>query len=116
MDGVEGLTQEPIPPGKTFVYEFDLHQDGTYFYHSHGAMQEIMGMSGMFVIHPGDPRAGGGPRLRPDLPGVRHPAAGRTSPTAISMDFNWFTINGRSGPYTTPMRRAARQPGPHPAS
>ena len=28
-DGVEGLTQEPILAGKAFVYEFDLHQDGT---------------------------------------------------------------------------------------
>jgi FtsP/CotA-like multicopper oxidase with cupredoxin domain len=25
MDGVPGLTQEPIPPGGEFVYEFDLH-------------------------------------------------------------------------------------------
>ena len=52
MDGVPGLTQEPIPPGGKFVYEFDLHQHGTFFYHSHGPMQEIMGMMGLFVIHP----------------------------------------------------------------
>ena len=76
-DGVEGITQEPIPPGKTFFYAFDLHQEGSYFYHSHGAMQEIMGMSGMFVIQPREAyEAGGRPRLRPDLPGVRHPAPG----------------------------------------
>jgi FtsP/CotA-like multicopper oxidase with cupredoxin domain len=52
MDGVPGLTQDPIPPGGKFLYEFDLHQNGTFFYHSHGGMQEIMGMSGLFVIHP----------------------------------------------------------------
>ena len=32
MDGVPGLTQDPIAPGETFVYEFTLHQHGTFFY------------------------------------------------------------------------------------
>ena len=36
----------PSPPGGRFVYEFTLHQAGTYFYHSHMAMQEMMGMLG----------------------------------------------------------------------
>ena len=40
MDGVSGLTQAPIPPGGRSVYEFTLHQEGTYFYHSHMAMQD----------------------------------------------------------------------------
>ena len=31
MDGVPGLTQDPIMPGKDFVYEFELHQAGTFF-------------------------------------------------------------------------------------
>ena len=35
MDGVQGLTQWGILPGDTFVYEFTLHQNGTFFYHSH---------------------------------------------------------------------------------
>jgi hypothetical protein len=34
------------------VYEFTLHQEGTYFYHSHMAMQEMMGMLGAFIMHP----------------------------------------------------------------
>jgi len=33
MDGGPGISQEPIQPGKTFVYEFTLHQHGTFFYH-----------------------------------------------------------------------------------
>src|SRR2546425_1880147 len=44
MDGAPGSSQDPIPPGGRFVYEFTLHQEGTYFYHSHMAMQEMMGM------------------------------------------------------------------------
>ena len=51
-DGVPGLTQDLIPPGGTFVYEYDLHQTGTFFYHSHIAMQEAFGMTGLFIIHP----------------------------------------------------------------
>ena len=33
MDGVGGLTQPHIPPGKTFVYEFILRKAGTFMYH-----------------------------------------------------------------------------------
>ena len=52
MDGTPGISQDPIPPGGTFVYEFQLRQHGTFFYHSHMAMQELMGLVGLFVIHP----------------------------------------------------------------
>ena len=51
QDGVPGLVQDFIPPGEAFVYEFDLHQHGTFFYHAHVAMQEAMGMVGP-VHHP----------------------------------------------------------------
>src|SRR5216684_2743056 len=52
MDGAPGSSQDPIPPGGRFVYEFTLHQAGTFFYHSHMAMQEMMGMIGAFIMHP----------------------------------------------------------------
>lgn len=35
MDGVGGLTQPHIPPGKTFVYEFQIPRSGTFMYHPH---------------------------------------------------------------------------------
>ena len=35
MDGVTGVTQPPIKPGETFVYEFTLQQHGTHMYHPH---------------------------------------------------------------------------------
>ena len=52
MDGVPGISQDPIAPGGRFVYEFTLHQQGTFFYHSHMAMQEMLGMIGFFIMHP----------------------------------------------------------------
>ena len=35
MDGVGGLNQPHIKPGKTFVYEFELKHSGTFMYHPH---------------------------------------------------------------------------------
>jgi FtsP/CotA-like multicopper oxidase with cupredoxin domain len=57
MDGVGGLNQPHIPPGKTFVYEFQLRRSGTYMYHPHSdeMVQMAMGMMGFFVVHPKDP-------------------------------------------------------------
>jgi FtsP/CotA-like multicopper oxidase with cupredoxin domain len=52
MDGVPFVTQPPIAPGETFTYEFDLRQSGTYWYHSHTALQEQRGLFGAFVITP----------------------------------------------------------------
>jgi FtsP/CotA-like multicopper oxidase with cupredoxin domain len=54
MDGVTGLTQPPIPPGKTFVYEFVAQQAGTFMYHPHAdeMVQMAMGMMGFWVTHP----------------------------------------------------------------
>ena len=57
MDGVGGLTQPHIKPGKTFVYEFVLKHSGTFMYHPHSdeMVQMAMGMMGMIVVHPRDP-------------------------------------------------------------
>jgi len=52
MDGVPFITFPPIAPGSTFTYEFDLHQSGTYWYHSHTMLQEQRGLFGAFVIEP----------------------------------------------------------------
>jgi len=58
MDGVGGLSQPHIPVGKTFVYEFDLVKSGTFMYHPHSdeMVQMAMGMMGLFIIHPKDPK------------------------------------------------------------
>ena len=57
MDGVGGLNQPQIPPGKTYVYEFELRQSGTFMYHPHAdeMVQMAMGMMGSLVVHPKNP-------------------------------------------------------------
>ena len=54
MDGVPFVTFPPIAPGQTFIYEFDLRQSGTYWYHSHTILQEQCGLFGALVIAPKD--------------------------------------------------------------
>ena len=57
IDGVTGLTQPTIPPGKTFVYEFVARRPGTFMYHPHTdeMVQMAMGMMGFWVTHPRTP-------------------------------------------------------------
>ncbi|RPE64977.1 FtsP/CotA-like multicopper oxidase with cupredoxin domain [Tibeticola sediminis] len=54
MDGVGGLTQPHIEPGKTFVYEFVARRPGTFMYHPHAdeMVQMAMGMMGLWITHP----------------------------------------------------------------
>ncbi len=54
MDGVGGLNQPQIPPGRTFVYEFTARRPGTFMYHPHAdeMVQMAMGMMGFWVTHP----------------------------------------------------------------
>src|SRR5271167_3497829 len=50
MDGVPYLTQEPIPPGGSYKYDFPLKQSGTYWMHSHYGLQEQQLASAPMVI------------------------------------------------------------------
>jgi len=103
QDGVPFLNQPLIEPGQTFTYEFDVNQNGTFFYHSHMAMQEMMGMIGFFIVHPKRPYA---PRVDRDFGLVLQEWAllpNNPIPNTLAMEFNWLTINGRSGPHSTPM-------------
>ena len=54
MDGVSGLTQAAIQPGKTYVYEFVARRPGTFMYHPHAdeMTQMAMGMMGAWITHP----------------------------------------------------------------
>ncbi len=103
MDGMPFISQPMVKPGETFVYEFTLHQNGTYFYHSHGAMQEMMGMIGFFIIHPKVPHD---PPVQKDFALCLQEWAAlpnNSIPNSMSMEYNWLTINGRSAPATTPL-------------
>jgi FtsP/CotA-like multicopper oxidase with cupredoxin domain len=57
MDGVPHLTQAPIAPGKSFVYEFDVPDAGTYWYHPHmrSAEQVGRGLSGALIVEEREP-------------------------------------------------------------
>ena len=52
QDGVPYLTNPPIEPGKTNVFEFPIKQSGTYWFHSHTGLQEQRGVFGSIVITP----------------------------------------------------------------
>jgi len=103
MDGVPGIGQKPVMPGERFVYEFPLHQNGTFFYHPHMAMQEMVGMLGGFIIHP---KTAYEPRVDKDyLIALQQYAVlpNSTIPNSMNMEFNWLTFNGKSGPASTPL-------------
>lgn len=55
MDGPEMVTQCPIPPGFTFLYNFTVDQVGTYWYHSHSGAQYGDGLRGLFIIEDPEP-------------------------------------------------------------
>ena len=59
MDGVPHVTQPPIAPGGTFVYEFDLPDAGTFWYHPHAMSVEQIerGLSGAFIVEEKKPPA-----------------------------------------------------------
>ena len=103
MDGVPAISQPVVEPGRRFTYEFTLHQHGTFFYHSHGAMQEMMGMIGLFIIHPKTPYA---PLVQKDYALVLQEYAilpNNPTPNSLSMEFNFLTFNGKAAPATTPL-------------
>lgn len=52
MDGVPGVSFPGIKARSRFTYEFPVVQSGTYWYHSHSAMQEQLGHYGPLVIDP----------------------------------------------------------------
>ena len=102
-DGMPGISQEPVKPGESFTYEFHIHQEGTYFYHSHMAMQEMAGMLGAIIMHPSEPYR---PQCDKDFALCFQEyfvLPNSTVPNTMSMEFNWLVINGKAGPAITPL-------------
>lgn len=110
MDGVPGMTQDPIEPGKSFTYEFEAKPSGTFWYHSHNdsARQLDMGLSGAIVI-----KGRTEPRYDRDyiqlidewirLPDGRNGWEGVGHAGHNPGEYNWFTLNGKSFPATENM-------------
>jgi len=106
MDGVAGLNQPAIEPGKTYVYEFVARYAGTFMYHPHAdEMAQIgMGMMGSWVTHPKDPRQHAVDRDFVFLLNAYDIDPGSYTPNVNEMlDFNIWTINSRVFPGTDPM-------------
>lgn len=99
QDGSAPETQRAIMPGEEYTYEFTLYQSGTAMYHSgfNVMRQDHMGLEGTFVIHPKKYEV----PIDKDfvimlqqwslLPGSEYL-------NLVTMDFNWFTFNGRAAP------------------
>ncbi len=59
MDGVPGITQDPIPVNGKFVYEFTPKDAGTFWFHPHvrSAEQVEKGLYGILIVEdPDDPK------------------------------------------------------------
>ncbi len=97
-DGVPGLGQDPIQPGKSFTYDFTVQDNnvGTYFYHSHydDLKQVSGGLYGAFIVapRPGSAQA------------QRQPQYDQEYIQMISEMSGYYVINGKSFPDTQVMR------------
>ncbi|HEX7949557.1 MAG TPA: multicopper oxidase domain-containing protein [Candidatus Limnocylindrales bacterium] len=111
QDGVGGVTQPMIEPGQTFTYTFTAPHAGTFMYHAHGtnSREQIdRGLYAPFIIDPA-----GGDAIKADkevtltignwmvgnaagdMPGMD-----MGSDASMSMEYDYFTINGKSYPAT----------------
>ena len=110
MDGVTGLTQPGIAPGKTFVYEFIARRPGTFMYHPHAdeMTQMAMGMMGFWITHPKDIATHRVDRDFVFLLNAYDIDPGSFTPKVNTMlDFNLWTFNSRVFPGIDPI--VARQ-------
>ncbi|MGH6948303.1 MAG: multicopper oxidase family protein [Kiloniellales bacterium] len=57
MDGVPHVTQAPVAPGESFLYEFDLPDAGSFWYHPHARSNEQVarGLSGTLIVEEDSP-------------------------------------------------------------
>jgi FtsP/CotA-like multicopper oxidase with cupredoxin domain len=121
MDGVPDMTQKPIGPGQSFLYEFVAKPAGFHWYHCHVNTAEHleMGLYGGFIVHPA-PQPGLGtskeqaldPSLKIDRDYIliidemdtrieegKAGGLGLGHPRMIA-NYNYFTINGKAFPDT----------------
>ena len=104
MDGVPGVTQDPIQPGKTFTYEFTAKPTGTFMYHSHfeGDVQVGAGLYAPFIIDPKEPESNP-PAVDKTLmisEWLQRDGQTFAAMPMSGMEPNFFTINGKAFPAT----------------
>lgn len=105
MDGPAKITQQPIPPGGSYTYEFTTEQAGTFFYHTHDHAdhQQALGLYGALIIDPKDP-AKEQPADKEYVIQLQEwlKREGLTYPAMLMEGAmpNYFTINGKAYPET----------------
>ncbi|WP_066172456.1 multicopper oxidase family protein [Bacillus marinisedimentorum] len=110
QDGVPDIEPTPsIKPGESYTYRFNAWQAGTFFYHSGNPLHITRGMLGGVIVLPIDER---------EVPHrdyvlilqqweLPQPPKGRIEkgvfePLKFDQNPNFFTINGKAFPETTP--------------
>jgi manganese oxidase len=91
QDGVPYITQPPVKPGESYVYEFTVPNAGSHMYHSHhnSAKQVGLGLLGAIIVEPRD--LSGEPKVDVDYVLILNDGA------------HGFTLNGKSFPATEPI-------------
>jgi FtsP/CotA-like multicopper oxidase with cupredoxin domain len=93
VDGVPYITQPPVKPGETHVYEFTVPEGnaGSHMYHSHhnSAFQVSMGLLGAFIVEPKRPR--------------RIEKVDKEYVLILNDGAHGYTFNGKSFPATEPL-------------
>lgn len=99
QDGEGGFAEPIIMPGETRNYEYTLYQSGTAFYHAEFNLMKATsyGLSGAIVIHPKKYDHKIDKQFVITLQEWRI-LPGNVNPDLVSMDFNWFTFNGKAAP------------------
>lgn len=120
MDGVSGLTQDAVPPGGTFEYEFTVPDAGTFWYHAHTKSwdQVARGLYGPLIVDEEEPAFDPDHDLTLVVDDWRLDSDGRLDLESLGqlMDWshagrlgNWPTVNGESGPeFRLPRGEATR--------
>jgi FtsP/CotA-like multicopper oxidase with cupredoxin domain len=112
MDGVAGLTQEAVPPGGSFEYNFIVPDAGTFWYHAHTKSwrQVARGLYGALIIDEEKPAFDRDHDLTLTIDDWRLDQDGTLDVASIGslMDWshggrlgNWLTVNGKSIPEFT---------------
>ncbi|MBI2872549.1 MAG: multicopper oxidase domain-containing protein [Chloroflexi bacterium] len=110
MDGVPGVSQQPVKPGETFSYEFVAKPAGTRFYHTHGSGQEDeasqldMGLYGPLIIEPAVKSQAYDVEMTIMLDEWNTTMmADQQMQMGETMDYDVFTINAKAWPTTKPL-------------
>ena len=109
MDGVAGLTQDPVQPGDSFDYDFIVPDAGTFWYHAHKKSWEQVarGLYGPLIVDESEPSFDRDHDITLTIDDWRLGRDGTLQLASLGafMDWthagrlgNWVTTNGKSQP------------------